>query len=383
MRVLFIHTFYQLKGGEDSVFFQERDLISKSAEVSEVLYYNRPGWRGGLQFFFSIWNILGTKKIKRAIAQFKPDIIHIHNLHFASGPLVIRAAKKAGIPVVVTLHNFRLLCPSATLFFKGHLFMHSVKKAFPWQAVKNGVYRQSVLQTFWLALITWFHKKIGTWKTVDKFIVLTEFARSQFLNSSLGIPESKFTIKPNFLEKSTLAGVVRDHHFLYVGRLSDEKGIDVLLNAFKNSPYKLSIAGVGPLIQNVENVRKHNANISYLGALNAAEVQKELLECSALIVPSICFEGMPLTILEAFATATPVITSNIGAMATMITDGYNGLHFEANNPIDMMDKVKHWVSLSEKEKNKYADNAKKSYLENYTPEENIDRLIEIYNSIMM
>ena len=383
MRILYIHTFYQLKGGEDNVFFQEKELIGKYEKVNEVLYHNHSGTKGILQFILSVWNVFSTKKLKKTIKDFKPDIIHIHNLHFAVGPLAIRVAKKYGIPVVLTLHNYRLICPSATLYFDGKLFTASVNASFPWSAVKKGVYRKSKLLTFWLAFNTWVHKKAGTWNRVDRYIVLTDFAKGLFVNSSLNISPSKFVLKPNFVKDILLPPVIRTKIFLFLGRLSEEKGIKVLLETFQTLQQNLIIAGAGPLQKKVEEVCSRCSNIQYIGHLNTDEIQQYLAKCDALIFPSVWYEGMPITILEAFARGTPVIASNLGAMQAMVKEGYNGLHFNVNNANDLAEKVVFWSSMAKFEKEKYYFNARKTYLENYTPKQNFEILLDIYNDIYL
>jgi glycosyltransferase involved in cell wall biosynthesis len=379
--ILAVHTYYQQNGGEDLVYSQECDLLNPVLNVEKIVYNNKGGIKGFLQFIFSIWNVFAVRELKNSISRFKPALIHIHNLHFAIGPLAIRVAKRAGVPVVVTLHNYRLLCPSATLLYQGEIFADSVKSSFPWKAVRNGVYRNSKTLTFWLAFVYWFHRKIGTWRMVDKYIVLTPFAERQFLQSSIDLPKSKFIVKPNFVNRPVMAGKARGAHFLFVGRLSDEKGISILLKAFQKCNYSLHIAGDGPLRSEIENACKSNSNINYKGNLSHSEVIEAMQQCTALIFPSIWYEGMPMTILESFAVGTPVITSNLGAMSSMIRDGFNGLHFRVKDPGDLLNKLELWASLSPQKKSAYRLNALNTYLTNYTPEENLGQILEIYNSV--
>ncbi|HEY1871281.1 MAG TPA: hypothetical protein VGG71_09495, partial [Chitinophagaceae bacterium] len=186
--------------------------------------------------------------MKKAIKEFKPDIVQIYNWHFATGPIIIRTAKKLNTKVTINVANYRLLCPSATLIYKGKLYLNSIKKkGFPWAAVKLKVYRNSYVLTFWNAFIVFFHYKLGTWKLVDKYIVPTSGVKNIFTNhhSYIGIAADKIIVKPNFSTGSGGYSAKRGRHFLYVGRLSEEKGIQVMLDAFKDSPYELIIAGAG------------------------------------------------------------------------------------------------------------------------------------------
>src|SRR3546814_13505916 len=136
--------------------------------------------------------------------------------------------------MIMTLHNYRLLCPSANLLHHGKVFTESVHSSFPWKAVFRGMHSHSIIKTFWLALVNWFHRKTGTWKMVNQYIVLTSFAKNLFIHSSFNIPENHFSIKPNFSVSTKHIKKMPNNHFLFLGRLSEEKGIQVLLDTFEN-----------------------------------------------------------------------------------------------------------------------------------------------------
>lgn len=382
MKILLIHTFYQLAGGEDAVFEGEYRLLAKNHEVHKQVFRNHNGLKGAWQFFGSFWNARAKETLKKRMRIVHPDVVHIHNWHYAAGPVIIRAAKELGIPVVLTLHNYRLLCPSATLLMNGKLFTDSLHASFPWAAIRKKAYRHSALQTFWLALIIWVHKKTGTWAMVDKYVVLTDFAKSLFKRSVFGIPEERFTVKPNFTPPVAGNTLNRGNHFLFIGRLSEEKGIRVLLETFGDIDIPLSIAGNGPLEAEVLESCKLHKHINYLGRLNKEGVQAALQHCTALLFPSIWYEGMPMTLLEAFACGTPVIGSNIGAMQSMISHGYNGLLFEPGDAGSLKQQLGYWQSLSDGEKRVYQENACKTYQENYTPEKNEEWLKAAYYSVI-
>lgn len=382
MKVLVVHSHYQQPGGEDSVFKNEADLLSSDTIVRKLEFRNKQGVLGLFQYFFSIWNLSASTKLRKVILSFQPQIIHIHNWHFSSGPVIIRTAKGMGIPVVVTCHNYRLICPSATLLYKGQLFTSSLDEKFPWRAIFNRVYRNSYLLTFWLAFINWFHKKIGTWQIVDRYIALTEFSRQILLQSHLKLTKEQISVKSNFTTESPIKSLSRKDGFLFVGRLSEEKGINTLLEAFVHSSLKIRIAGDGPMKEMVKQMAKNRNNIHLLGKLNIEEVKAEMLQCTALIFPSICYETFGLTIIEAFANSTPVIASNISSASIIVKNEYNGLHFESGNPSDLRKKLELWQSLSENEKSIYRSNAQKTYEEYYTPEKNLEQLLAIYQSVI-
>lgn len=380
MKILFIHTQYQYRGGEDAVVFQEMELLKQYHTVEIMYFQNLGGVKGALQFLFSIWNANSTRSIKQKVLDFKPDVVHIHNWHFATGPFFIRKISKLGIPLVHTVHNYRLLCPSGILFHKGSLFTKSLHQSFPWSAVINKVYRSSYLQTFWLAFVVWFHKRMNTWKKIDAYVCLTPFSVDVFQKSNFNVSRDKFFIKPNFtpdLDKIAISG--REPHFLYIGRLSTEKGIETLLTAFKNSPFKLKIAGDGPLRYKVMEALKESSAITYLGNLNHTEVLDEMRKAQALIFPSVWYEGMPMTIIEAFSSGTPVIASNIGAMTSMIIHQYNGFLFESASVQDLLQSVTSFDALTSKEKEQIGLNAVAEYKGKYSQELQKAYFDTIYN----
>lgn len=378
MRILIIHNHYQDPGGEDAVFEQEKNLLAAVAEVSSLTFKNRKGWRGVWQTLWSPWNLWAGRKVKRAIRAYRPDIIHFHNLHYAIGPVAIRIAKRHGIPVVMTLHNYRLLCPSATLFHRGKLFTDSLHAAFPWKAVRLGVHSHSVFKTFWLAFTVWLHRKLGTWRMVDRYITLTDFAKQVFAGSSLGVPAEKFVTKPNFVTNGDQADEPRGDHFLFIGRLTEEKGIAVLLEAFAGTDLQLRIAGDGPLRNLVVKTAANHPNIRYLGSLGRTAIDEQLAVCTALIFPSIWYEGMPMTLTEAFAAGTPVIASDLGAMQTMIHDGQNGWHFPAADAIALRQKAARWLEADDAFKQRIGEQARQEYEQHYTADRNKTLLLHIY-----
>jgi glycosyltransferase involved in cell wall biosynthesis len=381
MKVLIIHCTYQYTGGEDTVVAEEINLLKANGVDVELLEFSNQG-NSFLKILQLPFNISSYHKTIERIKAYSPDIVHIHNLHYAASPSVMFAIRKLRIPFVITLHNYRLLCPSGILFFDGKPFLDSLNQSFPWTSIRKGVYRNSRLLTFWVALATQVNKWAGTWNWPDRYIVLSRHAKSIFLGSNLNLPECQIEIKPNFTSSPVTAGLARGNHFLYVGRLSEEKGIQLLLNVFSVSGYPLKIAGDGPMRNEVIHYSSRYSNIEFLDRLNKEEVFKLMQGSTALIFPSIWYEGMPLTIIEAFVSGTPVIASNLGAMETMITDGFNGLHFEAGNEADFLAKIKTWNCLSGEEKVMYGKNAKTSYMQCYSPEKNVAEILSIYSSVL-
>lgn len=382
MKILIIHCVYQYQGGEYTVVQEEMKLLQSIGNAIKLLQFTNKGNKF-LKLLQLPFNIPSYIKTIKTLKLFRPDVVHIHNLHFGGSASVIYAIKRKKIPLIITLHNFRLLCPSATLFFNGKVFLDSLNQKFYWSAIKKGVYKNSSALTFWLSVSMRFHQWLKTWKKPDKYIVLSRHSKELFLHSRLGIEERQLVIKPNFILPPVLKKTFRNDHFLFIGRLSDEKGIDILLETFsKLNQYSLMIAGEGPLKKKVAEYTRKCLNIDYLGVLNIKRIHAELQKCSALVFPSIWYEGMPLTIIESFACGTPVIASKLGAMQNMIKDGYNGLHFDPEDKNDLELQLKKWMLLSEEERSVFRANALETYRQNYTPEKNAEQLVAIYNSVI-
>lgn len=378
-KILVIHTHYLQAGGEDTVVEQELALLKQHYIVESLFFQNPKEFKGALQFFFSICNLRAANKVKQKIKEFKPDLVHLHNWHFASGPWVIRTIKKMDVTLVATLHNYRLLCPSAILLHNNQLFLDSLQQNFPWNAIRKKVYRNSLWQTFWLASVVWFHKKIGTWKMINTYVCLTSFTIELFKRSNFDIPSTNFFVKPNFTNlPDSVQNSKRENHFLFIGRLSEEKGIKMLLEAFKELPYTLNIVGDGPLKDLVRKATITNKNIIYKGSLAKEGVIHELQQTQALVFPSICYETFGLVIIEAFSTSTPVLASNLGSMSTMIQHHTNGLHFTAGDVASLKETLHEFCALSEEKKEQLRVNAFASYQTLYSPKTQMPYFEAIY-----
>jgi glycosyltransferase involved in cell wall biosynthesis len=382
LKILFIHTYYKYRGGEDTVVEKEQELMQLSGCKVESLNFKNDKFTF-LKFLLAPFNPFSFYRVYKKINRFKPDIVHLHNWSFAASPSVIWAVKFKEIPIVHTLHNFRIICPSATLSHNQKLYMASVNSSFPWKSIWKRVYKSSIFFTFWMTLCTRFNYFIGTWRKVDCFIALTNNSKIIFEQSYLRVNRSKIIAKPNFVNDPYLAVNAEDRsdHFLYIGRLSEEKGVSTLLGAFLNSRYKLRIIGDGPLKPMVESFTKENRNITYLGYKEKSEIEKELSKCNALIFPSVCLETFGMSIIEAFSTGTPVIATNIGSAKDLVKDGVNGLHFTSGDEEDLKCQLEKWSTLDKNEKLFFYKNALEAYKKNFTPEKNFLQLSIIYSSL--
>jgi glycosyltransferase involved in cell wall biosynthesis len=382
VKVLVIHTAYKQRGGEDSVVFNEIQLLKNAGVEVSLLEFNND--KNTLLNVLQIpFNLASYNKTNTRIKEFKPDVIHIHNLHFAGSPAVIYAARARKIPVVLTLHNYRLLCPSATLFYRGELFTDSLNQEFPSSAAVKGVYRNSILLTFWLSASMWLHQILGTWKLVNKYIALTPHTKQLFLNSKLDYLGHKIIIKPNFCFPPKSVGNSTGNYFIYVGRLSEEKGIDVLLSAFKKNNLLLKIVGSGPLEADVIKAAVESKNIEFLGSLPPAEVALLLSNAKALIFTSQWYETFGMVIIEAFSAGVPVIASNIGHLQMTVKNGINGLLFTTGDTGSLNQKLEYFEALPLTSKLAYRKNALETYRKLYTPEINLAAMLNLYSGVIM
>ncbi len=384
MKVLFIHTNYIQRGGEDVVYENEVRLSEEAGWETRSLLFNNKKY-AALKFFFFFFNPVSFWQTRQMIRKFRPDVVHIHNWFFAASPAVFIAARWMKVPVVHTIHNFRILCPSGFIYERSRLSADCMSKAFPFQAIRNKVYRNSAADTAWLLAGTRLHYFLRTWQRIDLMICLTGAAREMLCKSLLKIDPARVVVKPNFFAGSGLDIVLNGQlrqDFMFVGRLSVEKGVGMLLDAFRNSPFKLYIIGDGPLRGEVEACVADNPNVHYLGYRDKAQIIKLLSKSAALIFPTMSFEQFGNVIIEAFFSGTPVIGPDSSSPAELIVEGYNGFHFKTGSVSDLRQKIQYYQSLPESTRHCLSQNAISSYRKYYTPETNLVLLSNIYKSVL-
>ncbi len=375
MRILVAHNAYQQRGGEDSVVESEVALLR--ARGHQVLEYRRSNddlhgmgrIRAALQ---TMWSLRTTTELAELFAAERPDVVHVHNTFPLISPSLYWAAAEARIPVVQTLHNYRLLCPQAMLLRAGKVCEECVGK-LPWRGVVQGCYRDSIAQSAVLGSMLSLHGALGSFqKKVTRYIALTEFGRQKFIEG--GLPAERIRVKPNFVEPPPMRPAVKREGFLFVGRLSAEKGIDILADALRREPaLRCEVIGVGPEQERISQAPTVVMNGWQSGDFVLARMQA----ARALVMPSVCYEGFPRTIAEAFAAGLPVIASRLGSMAASIDDGRTGLLFEPGNAADLAEKLR-WAETHSDEMAIMGQSALAEYEARYTPEKNYKMLMEIY-----
>ena len=386
MKIVLVHNTYQLPGGEDAVFRNESALLRREGhEIVEYLRSNHDVSQVAQISHFAlarqtIWASDTRREFRDLLRREKPDVVHIHNTFVMISPSIYWACRDVRVPVVQTLHNYRLLCPGANLFREGRVCEKCMESGL-WQGVRHGCYRNSRLATAVVATMLATHRLLGTWsRLVDFYLVPTQFARRKFIAG--GLPPDKIVVKPNFVHPDPGQGNDDRTYALFVGRLSAEKGLHTLLSAWAHlrSPIPLQIVGDGPLRGELEEyVREHRLRtVHFCGYLPWDLVMGAMKRARCLILPSACYEGaLPLTVVEAFASGTPVIASRLGAMEELISDGRTGILFTPSHAEDLANKLdRAWSSPAGMER--MGRQARRSYEENYTAMRSYKLLLETY-----
>jgi glycosyltransferase involved in cell wall biosynthesis len=383
MRVIIVHNYYQQPGGEDQVFLSESNLL-ESRGHRVIRYTKHNDLLTNMDPFklviSTLWNQKALRELKYLVQRHRPNVIHFHNTFPLISPGSYYAKGNNGPVVIQTLHNFRLICPGALFFRNGDICEKCLFKIFPWPGATNACYRKSYSASIMTVAMLTLHSLLRTWQNrIDRFIALTEFAKEKFIQG--GIPSEKIVVKPNFVFIDPGFMSHKDTFALFIGRLSDEKGIITLLNAWKDiGTILLKIVGFGPLEKTIKNliISKNMGTVEVLGQLSQNDAIDLMKKAKFLLFPSTCYEGFPNTLVEALACGLPVVTSNIGSMAEIIEDGVTGLHFEAGNPVDLADKIK-WLIENPDKSRHMGKNARKVFLEKYTAEKNYKILMNIYH----
>lgn len=379
MRVLLVHNAYQQRGGEDSVVESEAALLRQRGHDVQVLLRHNDEVNELSRLSLAaqtLWSNKTVAQLNAQMARVRPDVIHVHNTLPLVSPSVFWAATRARVPVVQTLHNFRLLCPQATLLREGRVCEDCIGR-LPWPAVIHRCYRGSGAQTAAVALMLSAHRGMGTWRNkVSRFIALTQFGKAKFVQG--GLNPQQIDIKPNFIDWVPTPQWAERQGGLYIGRLSVEKGIEVLMHAMRDLPqHRLTVIGSGPY----ENAMQELAGPAFLGAKALPEVLARLGAASYLVLPSVCYEGFPRTLVEAFACGVPVIASRHGALEELVDDGRTGLLFSPGDATDLVDKIR-WADANPLCMQTMGRAARAEYELHYTPERNGQQLEEIYRRAM-
>jgi glycosyltransferase involved in cell wall biosynthesis len=389
MKLLIIHNSYRQPGGEDVVFEQERQMLQGEGHV--VAVYRRSNWEPEAQSLLGqarlvpkvVWSSDARKEIAQLLHKHRPDLVHVHNTFFMISPSIYEACEEAGVPVVQTLHNYRLMCPAATFFRNGHVCEECMEHSL-WNSVLHGCYRGSRPATAVVAIMLAIHRQLRTYARKNQsFIALTEFSRSKFIQG--GLPGSRIFVKPNFVHPDPGLGSGNREYAVFVGRLSPEKRVSTLLQAWQRLPERipLLIIGGGPERPHLESDAKRQdiEGIYFQGPLPRNHTIAAIQNARFLVFPSEWYENFPVTIVEAFASGTPVLASRLGAMREIIEDGRTGLFFEPGNPDDLARTVA-WAWSHRYHLDQMGRQVRREYETKYTAAVNYRQLMSIYGSIL-
>jgi glycosyltransferase involved in cell wall biosynthesis len=384
MKILMLHNFYQQPGGEDESFAAEAEVLERHGH--EVIRYTRHNdaikdlnpVSVGLR---TIWNQDSYRELQSLIRIHRPDLVHAQNVFPLISPAAYHVAAGAGIPVVQSVRNYRMFCLNAQFFRDGQPCEDCLGRTLPVPGIRHACYRGSRVQSSGVAAMQVVHRALGTWRRhVSLFIALSEFTRRKCIES--GLPEAKVVTKPNFLKDDPGAGPGDGGYALYIGRLSPEKGIGTMLNAWQRlgeTAPPLKVVGDGPLAGQVQAAT--GGRVEWLGRRSSAEVLELLRHAAFLVFPSEWYETFGRVAIEAFALGTPVVAARIGAVAELVDDGRTGLHFTPGDAADLADKVRR-MAVQGDEWRRMRMAARAEFEARFTPEANYRQLIRIYHQAL-
>jgi len=385
MNIVVAHNFYKQMGGEDQCVAAEVAMLR--AHGHQVMQYclsnHSIDAMGRLELASrTLWSWPAFRDLRDLFRTHRPQVAHFHNTLPLISPAAYYAARQENVRVVQTLHNFRLGCVNALLFRDGKICEQCLGRAIPWHGVVHKCYQNSRAASAMIATMVSTHRMLGTWQNaIDLYIALSEASRRKLVEA--GLRESKIVVKPNFVYPDPGARAGTGGYAVFVGRLSAEKGLETLLEAWRqlgNAP-PLKIVGDGPLGNAVEQASIHHAGVQWLRGVSHESVYELIGQAAFLILPSQCYENFPRVVIEAFATGTPVIASKLGAMAEIVADGYNGLHFKPGDPGDLARKVRDILADPTKLR-QMRQSARKTFDQHFTAAANHKVLTAIYERVM-
>lgn len=352
MKVLKCHTYYQVRGGEDESFDDEVALLeSRGVEVLRFTLHNDAiDAMSRLSVARrTIWNHDVFRQLRELIRRERPTVVECTNGFPLISPSACYAARAEGVPMVQSLHNFRLLCANGFFFRNGQVCKDCEHTVLSWPAVAHGCYRNSRAGTTVVAALQNAYWVADTWhRAVNLFVAPSEFARRKFIES--GFAADRVVARPNFLSTDPGPRDGRGGYAVFVGRLSREKGLDTLVEAWSKvrSDLRLRIVGDGPDHELVSAAAARNARIEIVGRLTRAETLTVIGDAACLIMPSLWYETFGRVVMEAFAVGTPVIVSRLGAMSEIANEGQTGALFEVGNATALAAAVDRTVAVPER-----------------------------------
>ena len=389
LKILQVHNRYQAGlGGEDTVVAEEQALLQQRGhDVEQLIATTQEGdTHGGMNVALTgvraIWSASGYQDMTDALRRHRPDIVHVHNTFPLLSPSVYWAAHRFGVPVVQTLHNYRLTCANG-LLLRGGEPCESCVGGFPVAALRHRCYKNSLAATSAVVGMQMVNRVLGSYSSqVDAYIALTRFAKGIMVRA--GLPETQIHVKPNFIAgraDAATPSTFRHSQIVFVGRIAPEKGLDLLLNAWAAlgaDRHRLVVVGDGPQRRELQARVADDSSIEWRGWLDRRDVLQEIRQSQYLVLPSRWYEGFPMVLLEALCAGTPVIVSRLGALPEIIGEGLLGATFEAGNAAALRETLEAAFGAGPEEWREKSAAARKAYCQSYTPEVNYKQLIDIY-----
>jgi glycosyltransferase involved in cell wall biosynthesis len=406
LKVIMAHKFFHPSGGPETVMFQSIRILNSLGHevipfsmrhprnlatpysryfVPEVDYRNHKGdLPGKLKAAFGlIYSLEARRRMEALIDDTEPDLAHLHNIYHQISPSIITALKRRGIPVVMTLHDFKLVCPNYTFFRQGTRCELCEGKHF-YKAVVHRCVKDSFLASLLCAAEMYIHKMLRIYSQgVDRFIVLSQFSKEKMIQ--YGLPREKMRVLPNAVEvDEDPLTATPGSYIIFLGRLSEKNGISTLVQAMKQLPeVTLRVAGEGELESSLRQyVAKEGLdNVEFLGFVTGERLKRLVRECSFTVFPSLCYHNCPMSILEAFSYAKPVIGANLGSVPELAEDNKTGLLFEPGNIEDLASKIDYLYRKPQLIK-KLGQNALNRVKENHSRERYYQELLQIYEGLI-
>jgi glycosyltransferase involved in cell wall biosynthesis len=385
LKIVLVHNTYRQAGGEDVVFHSEKQLLERAGhtvipyvrsnlELNDTSLLDRIGIAERM-----IWSQEARQSLAAVLDAERPDIVHVHNTFMVISPSIYSACSARGIPVIQTLHNFRLLCPAHSFFRDGVVCEECMDHSL-FRSVLHGCYRNSRKATCAVALMLAAHRALGTWQaSITRYVVLTHFAKEKFVAG--GFPSDKLVVKPNFMDPDPGERVGPGEYAVFIGRLVENKGLRVLLNAWKKLPtqYPLQIVGDGPdrLALEAQARELQLSGVTFRGQLARATAIETVKGARCMITPSVN-ESFPMSIVESFACGTPVICSRLGGITEIVDDHLTGLHTNPGDAEDLATTLQ-WAWNHPSELAEMGRAARRKYETDYTANKNYPLLMAIYH----
>jgi glycosyltransferase involved in cell wall biosynthesis len=386
LRVLQAHNKYRPGwGGEDTVADLEADLLVRNGHTVERLSVWTRELEGASLFrivsagFGTVWSVRGYRLMRDALARFSPDIVHVHNVFPLLSPSIYWAAARGGIPVVQTVHNYRLACANAILLRNERPCTDCVGH-FPWTALVYRCHGSSFFRTAAVTSMNVFHRWIGTFRNkIHAYIAMTDFSKE--LLERAGLPGDRVFVKPNFVSDPGRLAKLRSRQFVYAGEISRAKGVHLLLAAWTqlaSDGFKLVMVGEGPDRAALEHLYASARNVVWTGVQPRQKVIDQIATSRWLVLPSLAYENCSMAVLEAFSAGTPVVAPNHGSFAAIVSDRKEGMLFSPGDVASLASTLRAAVCACEAEWMVWSGHARSKFLRELTAEANYSQLMRVY-----